>query len=187
MPGRTFNSTTYRYGFNGKENDNEVKGNGNSQDYGFRIYDPRLGRFLSVDPLFKEYPWYTPYQFAGNKPIWAIDRDGLEEVLVTTLTYKEIPYLRVYSYIKAENRADGHSADGSKEYAETRKESGPTWYYNSDRNGVAGGREGFTVGDIKPIDEAPEGIRGRATETQERGTAGQPFIQVAVPPSRREC
>jgi hypothetical protein len=34
---------------------------------------------MSVDPLTKEYPWYTPYQFAGNKPIWAIDIDGLEE------------------------------------------------------------------------------------------------------------
>jgi RHS repeat-associated protein len=73
----------YRYGFNGKENDNEVKGNGNQQDYGMRIYDPRLGRFLSVDPLAPEYPWYTPYQFAGNKPIWAIDLDGLEEFFVT--------------------------------------------------------------------------------------------------------
>ena len=35
---------------------------------------------MSVDPLMKEYPWYTPYQFAGNKPIWAIDIDGLEEI-----------------------------------------------------------------------------------------------------------
>ncbi|MFM7431818.1 MAG: hypothetical protein ACKO1F_18270 [Flammeovirgaceae bacterium] len=33
---------------------------------------------LSVDPLTKSYPWYTPYQFAGNKPIIAIDLDGLE-------------------------------------------------------------------------------------------------------------
>lgn len=47
-------------------------------DYGFRIYDPRIGRFLSVDPLFKSYPFYTPYQFAGNMPIAAIDLDGLE-------------------------------------------------------------------------------------------------------------
>ena len=61
------------------ENDNEVKGNGNQQDYGMRIYDTRLGKFLSVDPLTKTYPWYTPYQFAGNKPIWATDLDGLEE------------------------------------------------------------------------------------------------------------
>jgi hypothetical protein len=59
-----------------------VKGQGNQQDYGFRIYDPRLGKFLSVDPLFKTYPWYTPYQFAGNKPIVAIDLDGLEDVWI---------------------------------------------------------------------------------------------------------
>jgi RHS repeat-associated protein len=69
----------YRYGFNGKENDNEVKGEGAQQDYGMRIYDPRLGRFLSVDPLTRNFPWYTTYQFAGNKPIWALDLDGAEE------------------------------------------------------------------------------------------------------------
>ena len=49
------------------------------QDYGFRLYNPAIGRFLSVDPLAPDYPWYTPYQFAGNKPIWAVDLDGLEE------------------------------------------------------------------------------------------------------------
>ena len=50
------------------------------QDYGFRLYNPGLGRFLSVDPLAPSYPWYTPYQFAGNKPINSIDLDGLEDV-----------------------------------------------------------------------------------------------------------
>jgi len=73
----------YPSGFNGKENDNEIKGVGNQQDYGMRNYDPRLGKFLSVDPLTKDYPWYTPYQFAGNKPIWASDLDGLEEFFET--------------------------------------------------------------------------------------------------------
>ncbi len=89
MQGRKYlqGNTKYRYGFNGKENDNEVKGEGNQQDYGMRIYDPRLGRFLSVDPLTKSYPWYTPYFFAGNKPIWAIDLDGLEEY-IKTYTYE---------------------------------------------------------------------------------------------------
>jgi RHS repeat-associated protein len=72
------NGQTYRFGFNGKENDNGVKGLGNQQDYGMRIYDPRVGRFLSVDPLTKNYPWYTPYQFAGNSPIANIDLDGAE-------------------------------------------------------------------------------------------------------------
>ena len=78
MPGRQISSSAYRYGFNGKENDNEVKGNGNQQDYGMRIYDPRIGKFLSVDPLYKSYPWWSPYHFAGDKPIWANDLDGLE-------------------------------------------------------------------------------------------------------------
>lgn len=79
MPQRTYNSPDYRYGFNGKEDDSET----GTQDYGMRIYNPALGKFLSVDPLGAKYPWYTPYQFAGNKPIWAIDLDGLEEVIQT--------------------------------------------------------------------------------------------------------
>ena len=78
MPGRAYTSENYRFGFNGKENDDEVKGNGNQQDYGFRIYDTRLGRFLSVDPITNEYPGLSPYQFAGNTPIAAADLDGLE-------------------------------------------------------------------------------------------------------------
>jgi len=84
MPNRGAGGVSYRYGFNGKETENDVKGIGNEQDYGMRIYDPRLGRFLSVDPLTKSYPWYTPYQFAGNKPIWAVDLDGLEEAKSTS-------------------------------------------------------------------------------------------------------
>jgi RHS repeat-associated protein len=79
MPGRKFSAGGgYRYGFNGKELDKEVAGT-TTYDYGFRIYSPALGRFLGVDPLTQSYPWYTPYQFAGNKPIWATDVDGLEE------------------------------------------------------------------------------------------------------------
>ena len=78
MPGRTLTAANYRYGFNGKENDNEVKGDGNQIDYGFRIYDPRGGRFLSVDPLIGQYPQLTPYQYASNRPIDGIDIDGLE-------------------------------------------------------------------------------------------------------------
>ncbi len=75
----------YRYGFNGKEIDKGSEGMGggcSTYDYGFRIYNPSLGKFLSVDPLTASYPWYTPYQFAGNKPINCIDLDGLEEYAV---------------------------------------------------------------------------------------------------------
>ncbi len=79
MPGKQYGAGTgYRYGFNGKEMDNEVSGQGNQYDYGFRIYNPRLAKFLSVDPLTRTYPELTPYQFASNNPTHNIDIDGLE-------------------------------------------------------------------------------------------------------------
>ena len=81
-PGRNYSvaNTNYRYGFNGKENDNDIE-NG-MQDYGMRIYDGRLGRFLSVDPITKKFPMLTPYQFASNRPIQGVDFDGKEVLLV---------------------------------------------------------------------------------------------------------
>jgi RHS repeat-associated protein len=90
MPGRKYSTANkYRYGFNGKEKDNEVSGDGNQYDYGFRIYNPRLGRFLSVDPLSPKYPFYTPYQFASNNPIMNVDIDGLEGDPVITKQMEE--------------------------------------------------------------------------------------------------
>ena len=81
MPGRKYrqSSSNYRYGFNGKENDNDVKGDGNQQDYGMRIFDTRIGRFLSTDPLINEYPWNSPYAYAENDPINYEDIDGMEK------------------------------------------------------------------------------------------------------------
>ncbi|MDQ3072654.1 MAG: hypothetical protein M3Q97_05270 [Bacteroidota bacterium] len=80
--GRTFAATSgkYRYGFNGKQYDSEWDDGGAIYDYGFRIYNPRLGKFLSVDPLTRSYPMLTPYQFASNRPIDGVDLDGLEYV-----------------------------------------------------------------------------------------------------------
>ena len=86
QPERSWSTEKYRYGFNGKEMDNEVRenpttgtsGTGNHYDYGFRGYDPRSTRFLSVDPLTPDYPAWTPYAFAMNRVIDGVDLDGLE-------------------------------------------------------------------------------------------------------------
>lgn len=75
---------SYAYLYNGKESNEEVSGTGNLYDYGFRIYNPRLGIFLSIDPVSRIVPWWTPYQYAGNTPIWAMDFDGLQPVVRTT-------------------------------------------------------------------------------------------------------
>src|SRR6185312_3379572 len=49
-------------------------------DYGFRNYDPQIGRFPQLDPLTDDYPELTNYQYASNDPILNIDLDGLEGV-----------------------------------------------------------------------------------------------------------
>ncbi|MBK8344796.1 MAG: hypothetical protein IPL12_16805 [Bacteroidetes bacterium] len=66
----------YRYGFNGKENSDEIYGDDNAIDFGARMYDGRLGRWMTIDPFFKQYPQISAYTFAINNPILLIDQDG---------------------------------------------------------------------------------------------------------------
>lgn len=73
---RSKSNSGYRYGFNGMEKDDELKGANNSYDFGARIYDSRIGQFLSLDPLMKKYPHSSPYVFVNNNPILYRDMDG---------------------------------------------------------------------------------------------------------------
>ena len=86
----------YRYGFQGQEMDNEVKGEGNSVNYKYRMHDPRIGRFFAVDPLAPKYPWYTPYSFSGNKVILFVELEGLEEMLSPIFSHQTEESLKPY-------------------------------------------------------------------------------------------
>lgn len=78
MPERKFTaSSSYRYGFNGKENDNDISGDGNSIHFEFREYDPRISRFKSIDPRSPDYSWQSPYAYHRNNPLNATDYKGL--------------------------------------------------------------------------------------------------------------
>ena len=79
LPNRHGSSDNYRYGFQGQEKDDEVKGEGNSLNYKFRMHDPRVGRFFAVDPLFMEYAYNSPYAFSENTVINAVELEGLEK------------------------------------------------------------------------------------------------------------
>jgi len=68
----------YRYGFQGQEKDDEIKGDGNSLNYKYRMHDPRVGRFFAVDPLEGKFPWLSPYSFSGNRVIDATELEGRE-------------------------------------------------------------------------------------------------------------
>jgi len=79
LPGRNYRSNSYRHGFSGMEKDDEMHGaTGTSYDFGARLYDPKVGRWLSIDPLASKYPSQSPYNFVGNNPVLFVDCDGMD-------------------------------------------------------------------------------------------------------------
>jgi len=78
QPGRSSGLGEQRHLFNGMESDNEVSGDGNSYTTQFRQYDPRLGRWKSIDPLAGKYPGQSPYAAFNNNPVFYTDPLGLE-------------------------------------------------------------------------------------------------------------
>ena len=83
MPNKVFYQpdNKYRYGFNGQEKDDDICNvSGSNLAFEFREYNSQICRFFAVDPLTEKYPYWAPYQFAGNMPIWAREFEGLEPV-----------------------------------------------------------------------------------------------------------
>jgi len=78
----------YRYGFNGKEKDNDIYGEGNAYNFDNRIQDPRLGRWFSLDPLQKKYPDESNYAFTSDNPIIYKDADGKDKYYTLTIIYE---------------------------------------------------------------------------------------------------
>jgi len=130
QPDRHWSSDSYRYGYNGKEKDDEIKGKGTSYDFGARMYDPRMGRFLSIDPLSSSFPWYSPYQYAGNSPIYCIDLDGLERVNVSLwqLSGSGLPLIRKSQWYVISGHLDRVSFANAAKY--NVKNNNPGAYQN---------------------------------------------------------
>lgn len=105
VPNRHASSKSYRYGFQGQEKDDEIKGEGNSLNYTFRMHDPRVGRFFAVDPLENKYPHNSPYAFSENRVIDGLEFEGLEVVL-THGTFAQRPDKSLFSLDIATYDAD---------------------------------------------------------------------------------
>jgi RHS repeat-associated protein len=96
---REFTSEKYRYGVQGKEKDDEIKGEGNSYDFGARFFDNRLGRWLSIDPHFSSYVVLSPYSYCANSQIINIDYNGKDIEPTVLIGYDwEQKYLPVVPY-----------------------------------------------------------------------------------------
>ena len=144
MPGRSYQSSSvYRFGFNGKENDLES----GTQDYGMRIYNPALGKFLSADPLQKEFAWNSSYAFAENDVIRSIDLDGAEKNFVIqykdksgTMLWSSVPYSKVHPGVQNGPLGRGElvytldtkTKQFTGHYVKTYKEANPSRAYFQD-------------------------------------------------------
>ena len=89
VPNRHRSTDDYRYGFQGQEKDDELKGEGNSLNYTFRMHDPRVGRFLSLDPLAPQFPHNSPYAFSENRVIDGLELEGLEHITYTYHLFRD--------------------------------------------------------------------------------------------------
>jgi RHS repeat-associated protein len=72
--------------YNSKElqRDEFTDANGNKSglelyDYGARMMDPQIGRWMQIDPMADIYHSVNPYAYVSNKPIVKIDPNGMNE------------------------------------------------------------------------------------------------------------
>jgi RHS repeat-associated protein len=71
----------------------------NWYDYGFRNYDPQIGRFVQIDPLTDDYPFLSTYLYAGDDPINKVDVDGLFGGIATSFeTVKDLASVEVVGH-----------------------------------------------------------------------------------------
>ncbi len=121
----------YSYRFNGKEQENETYGDGNTLDFGARIYDSRLGRFLSVDPLCGSLSDFSPYNFAINNPIIFIDNLGQNPFLATYLLYEGVLFaIEVTGAYIIFNKVN----EGTPEFLYASRNQGYDWQRKQDKD-----------------------------------------------------
>ena len=126
VPNRHGSSNSYRYGFNGMEKDDELKGEGNSYDFGARMLDPRVGRWFAPDSKSALQPNWSPYKAFFDNPNIFIDPDGNTEWQVTTIVnHKTGKTVMIFEIIDADklhkkiiNVRDYYTKDWDYQYSD---------------------------------------------------------------------
>jgi RHS repeat-associated protein len=132
MGGRNDPGDGYRYGFNGMEKDDEVKGSGNSYDFGARMYDSRLGRWLSIDPLSGSNSHISTYCGMENSPIALADPDGKDaEITITENTITVHTTIFIYGAGASETEA-GRMEKFIGDYWNVNHETGKNFQYTDE-------------------------------------------------------
>jgi RHS repeat-associated protein len=149
-------SEDYRYGFNGMEKDEEFNGTPNTYDFGARIYDSRIGRWLAIDINNYQYPWSSPYTGLSNNPILFIDPDG-KAVIIKSNGKNEGP-----KKVKFNTLEDLLAYSGPNEYIQSVVES---FYYfiDNDATGVLRSElSKFVAYETSTVQQIKDGAQARS-------------------------
>ena len=104
MPGRSFSSANYHFGYQGSLKDNEIQGSGNTYSTLFRELDVRLLKWWTPDPKASSMPWISPYASMNNNPIWINDILGDSAWTISNLWNND--YIKKFGDFVADKTAD---------------------------------------------------------------------------------
>jgi RHS repeat-associated protein len=138
IAGRGYSSEAYRFGFNGKEVDGEVNGEGNSIDFGARMLDTRLGRWLSVDPMKKGFPFESPFIFVSNNSLVYNDPTGKTRIVTIIISDESTGKITTLQVVGANELKRGEKwHDGGDYYNNAWYDINDTYEVNVNQDGNA--------------------------------------------------
>jgi hypothetical protein len=145
--------------------DDEIKGEGNSANYKFRMHDTRVGRFFAVDPLTASFPANSSYAFSENSVIAYIEFEGLEKVTFNrgwgtnkesvTIDFTNLTDKQIEQKLKeTENYHQGHVTLESIKSVDDK-----SYWLVTDGTILGGHSASTTIEEYKSIDDYKNGLK----------------------------